>query len=70
MSQLTTHVLDTTKGKPAEGIIVDLHVVRVAPRLSIAKGTDANKIEKQLMEVLDKMELYKGVINEVLFCEA
>lgn len=39
-------------GKPAEGVIVDLHVVRVAPRLGIATGTDPKKIEKQLMEVL------------------
>src|SRR5688572_27436230 len=36
----------------AEGIIVDLHVVRVAPRLGIATGTDPKKIEKQMMEVL------------------
>lgn len=40
-------------GRPAEGIMVDLHVVRVAPRLGIASGGDAKKIEKQLMEVLD-----------------
>ena len=26
--------------------MVDLHVVRVAPRLGIATGTDGNKIEK------------------------
>ncbi|MBX7124064.1 MAG: endonuclease III [Cyclobacteriaceae bacterium] len=36
----------------AEGIIVDLHVVRVAPRLGIATGSDPKKIEKQLMEVV------------------
>src|SRR6478735_4216260 len=34
----------------AEGVIVDLHVVRVAPRLGIATGTDPKKIEKHLME--------------------
>jgi endonuclease III len=39
--------------KKAEGIIVDLHVVRVAPRLGIATGTDPKKIEKQMMEVID-----------------
>jgi endonuclease-3 len=39
-------------GKPAEGVIVDLHVVRVAPRLGIATGTDPKKIEKQIMEVV------------------
>jgi endonuclease-3 len=39
-------------GKPAEGIIVDLHVVRVAPRLGIAKGNDPKKIEQQIKEAL------------------
>ena len=39
-------------GKPAEGVIVDLHVVRVAPRLGIAIGTDPKKIEKQIKEIL------------------
>ncbi|MEL1252389.1 endonuclease III [Flavobacterium sp. DGU38] len=41
--------------QPAEGIITDLHVIRVAPRLGIVKESkDGNKIEKQLMEVLPK----------------
>jgi endonuclease-3 len=40
----------------AEGIIVDLHVVRVAPRIGIATGTDPKKIEKQLMEVIDQKD--------------
>lgn len=40
----------------AEGIIVDLHVVRVAPRLGIATGTDPKKIEKQIMDVLDRKD--------------
>jgi endonuclease-3 len=39
-------------GKKAEGVIVDLHVVRVAPRLGIATGTDPKKIEKQIMEAI------------------
>jgi len=37
-----------------EGIMVDLHVLRVAPRLGIAKGKNADKIEKELMEALPK----------------
>jgi endonuclease-3 len=41
-------------GVKAEGIIVDLHVVRVAPRLGIATGTDPKKLEKQMMEVLSQ----------------
>ena len=43
-------------GEPAEGIIVDLHVVRVAPRIGVASGTDPKKIEKQLMEVIDQKD--------------
>lgn len=36
----------------AEGILVDLHVVRVAPRLGITTHKEANKIEKDLMDLL------------------
>lgn len=43
-------------GVPAEGIIVDLHVVRVAPRIGVATGTDPKKIEKQLMDSIDQKE--------------
>lgn len=39
------------KAKP-QGVIVDLHVVRVAPRIGIATGTDPKKIEKQIMEAV------------------
>lgn len=40
---------------PAEGIIADLHVIRVAPRIGLAnESKDGNKIEKQLMQVLPK----------------
>ena len=40
---------------PSEGIIADLHVIRVAPRIGlIQESKDGNKVEKQLMEVLPK----------------
>lgn len=40
---------------PAEGIIADLHVIRVAPRIGLISETkDGNKVEKQLMELLPK----------------
>lgn len=40
---------------PAEGIVCDLHVIRVAPRIGIvAESKDGNKIEKELMKVLPK----------------
>lgn len=40
---------------PAEGIIADLHVIRVAPRIGLCdEGKDGNKVEKQLMQLLPK----------------
>jgi endonuclease-3 len=40
---------------PAEGIIADLHVIRVAPRIGLCEETkDGNKVEKQLMQLLPK----------------
>ena len=40
---------------PPEGIIADLHVIRVAPRIGlIPESNDGNKVEKQLMQVLPK----------------
>lgn len=40
---------------PAEGIIADLHVIRVTPRIGLITETkDGNKVEKQLMTVLPK----------------
>jgi endonuclease-3 len=52
----SANVIMRESGLPAEGIIVDLHVVRVAPRLGIASGTDPKKIEKQLMEAIDEKD--------------
>lgn len=38
---------------PAEGIICDLHVIRVAPRIGLTQEyADGNKVEKQLMQLL------------------
>ena len=48
----SANVILRAAGAPAEGILVDLHVIRVAPRLGITKNDDATKIEKDLMEVL------------------
>lgn len=40
---------------PEEGIICDLHVIRVAPRIGLVQELkDGNKIEKQLMRILPK----------------
>jgi endonuclease-3 len=48
----SANVIMRESGVKAEGIIVDLHVVRVAPRLGIATGTDPKKIEAQIMEAM------------------
>ncbi len=53
-------------GKPAEGVIVDLHVVRVAPRLGLASGTDPKKIEKQIMETLPQKQWDAGMAMSFL----
>ncbi|MBE7169748.1 MAG: hydroxyisourate hydrolase [Williamsia sp.] len=39
MSQLTTHVLDTSRGKPAEGILVILYADGSGNWQEMAKGT-------------------------------
>ncbi len=51
---------------PAEGVIVDIHVLRVAPRLGIATGDDATKMEKQIMEVLPQKEWDAGMAMSFL----
>ncbi|MGX5818661.1 endonuclease III domain-containing protein [Chitinophaga lutea] len=57
----SANVILRESGKPAEGVIVDLHVVRVAPRLGIATGTDPKKIEKQIMETLPEKQWDAGM---------
>ena len=52
----SANVIMRETGKKAEGIIVDLHVVRVAPRLGIATGADPKKIELQLMNVINESD--------------
>ncbi len=41
---------------PAEGVVVDLHVVRVANRIGIADSEDPKKIEQQIMNVLPQKD--------------
>jgi len=50
----------------AEGVVVDIHVLRVAPRLGIATGDDATKMEKQIMEVLPQKEWDAGMAMSFL----
>lgn len=57
----SANVILRESGKPAEGVIVDLHVVRVAPRLGIATGQDPKKIEKQIKEILPQKDWDAGM---------
>lgn len=52
----SANVIMRESGVKADGVIVDLHVVRVGPRLGIASGTDPKKIEKQIMEVIEQKD--------------
>lgn len=52
----SANVIMRGAGAQAEGVIVDLHVVRVAPRMGIATGTDPKKIEKQIMDVIQEKD--------------
>jgi len=62
----SANVILREAGKPPAGVIVDLHVVRVAPRLGIATGEDPKKIEKQIMEVLPQKDWDAGMAMSFL----
>jgi endonuclease III len=46
----SANVIMREAGAKAEGVIVDLHVVRVAPRLGISTSADPKKIEQDIMQ--------------------
>lgn len=52
----SANVIMRGAGVKAEGVICDLHVIRVAPRLGVAQGTDPKKIEKQIMQVIPEKD--------------
>jgi len=62
----SANVILRESGRPAEGVIVDLHVVRVAPRLGIAKGEDPKKIEQQIKEILPPKDWDAGMAMSFL----
>jgi endonuclease III len=62
----SANVILREAGKAAEGVIVDLHVVRVAPRLGIVKEEDPKKIEEKLMKILPKEEWDAGMAMSFL----
>jgi len=62
----SANVILREAGKKPEGVIVDLHVVRVAPRLGIATGTDPKKIEWQMMQALPQKQWEAGMAMSFL----
>lgn len=52
----SANVIQRETGAKPEGIMVDLHTLRVVPRLGIAKETDGPKMEKTLMEIFPRSE--------------
>jgi endonuclease-3 len=57
----SANVILRESGLPAEGIMVDLHTVRVAPRLGIVDTSDPKKIEEELMEILPRKDWDAGM---------
>jgi endonuclease-3 len=62
----SANVILREAGKKPEGVIVDIHVLRVAPRIGIAKGDDATAIEKQLMKTLPNKDWEAGMAMSFL----
>jgi len=62
----SANVILREAGAPPEGIIVDVHVLRVAPRLGIVKEMDAKKVEEHLMKILPPKEWDAGMAMSFL----
>ncbi|MCY7410609.1 MAG: endonuclease III [Chitinophagales bacterium] len=62
----SANVIRREAGEKPEGVIVDLHVLRVAPRLGIAEGDDPKKIEDQLMQALPQKDWDAGMAMSFL----
>src|SRR5882762_5824775 len=62
----SANVILREAGRPAEGIIVDLHVIRVAQRLGIVREEDPKKIEKQLVTLLPQGQWDAGMAMSFL----
>jgi endonuclease-3 len=57
----SANVIRRESGLPPEGIMVDLHTVRVAPRLGMVDSSDPKKIERELMELLPQKQWDAGM---------
>ena len=62
----SANVIKRYAGADAEGIVVDLHTIRVSNRLGIVHNEDPKKIEVQMMEILPKKEWDAGMCMSFL----
>ena len=62
----SANVILREAGRPAEGIVVDLHTIRVSHRLGIAKEEDPKKIEQKIMKVLPVQQWDAGMAMSFL----
>lgn len=62
----SANVILREAGRPAEGVVVDLHTVRVVTRLGITKEEDPQKIEEKLMKILPRQEWDAGMAMSFL----
>jgi len=65
MSQITTHVLDTTIGKPGEGILIQLQENKNDQWQTIAEGT--TNADGRIADLLDKETVLQPAIYRMLF---
>ncbi|MBC8048027.1 MAG: endonuclease III [Fimbriimonadaceae bacterium] len=59
----SANVIMREAGVKAEGVIVDLHVIRVANRLGITKSEDPKKIEQDIMKVIPQKDWAEAGMN-------
>lgn len=62
----SANVILRESGNPAEGIMVDLHVLRVVDRLGISHAKTGDKMEKDMMAVIPQ-EMWKEVGMAISF---
>lgn len=62
----SANVIKRFAGAKAEGIVVDVHVIRVAPRLGIVEEDKPDKMEKEMMAILPESEWDVGMCMSFL----
>ena len=65
MSQLTTHILDTTLGKPAQGVAIHLEQKTANGWLAIANGITNN--DGRITELFPKEKILDAGVYRMLF---